>query len=412
MQVVKRIFEPSFCVLLLGIVIFIAIYTDLTFYRLHSMRLGLDTGVYLQTLINFAHTGSTFNFGQNRPKLSLHDSWSVILAFAPIVALSPSVQTLLIAGVVVVAIAAIPIYHFARDLRLQPWGSSAIALAYLFSPTTQGLAFGNFTEATLIPVLGFSLALAVRKKALLATVLLAVLLTGVKEDQSLFLIWIGIFLFIWFDHRIGICLVAIGLVDFFGYEVYQHSTGYPAHNPGYELYDRHPLQHIGFLAEILAPFAFLPLTLGWRVIIALPFIFEITFNKPWLGQELARGGSHYTVPLLTIIVIGTALALQKKPNFGKFILPSTLIMTLFFNTTVFRLGRHEYPPQWGRYCEAEAAATDGRYHLYGFDKEDIFAVAAANPNVHFQKTGKQVDAPPWWSGKNPPLNAIQPSDCQ
>jgi uncharacterized membrane protein len=104
---------------LLGASIFIAIYTALTFYRVHSMLLGTDTGVYLQTLLNFAHSGSTYNLGEHMQKMYVHDSWAAIITFAPIVAAFPRIETLLIAGVVTVAAAAIPLYYFGRSCDLR-----------------------------------------------------------------------------------------------------------------------------------------------------------------------------------------------------------------------------------------------------------------------------------------------------
>jgi uncharacterized membrane protein len=401
-----------FVVIIACAAIFITVYTILAYYRVHAMKLGVDTGVYLQTLLNFAHSGSTFNFGQNRPKMSLHDSWAVIVIFAPIVAAIPRVETLLVAGVVAVAAASIPLYFLGRTCGLSGPASAAISAAYLICPTTHGLAFGNFTEADLIPLFAFSLAIAVRRKSFIGSLIFAQLLTGIKEDESLFLIWFGAAFLIWYDRRSGLGLILIGLFNFVGYEIYQRGTGYPAHNPSYGLSDHHVLQHVGFLAEILAPFAFLPLRLGWRLLLGVPFVAEITLNKPWLGQELARGGSHYTTPLLTIIAIGTVFAVRERPTTARFLVPAALVMMIFFNVTVFRIGRHEYPPAWGRYCEAERAASDGRYHMYGLDKEDVFAVEAANPNVHLEKSGKQIDSPPWWSGNNIPTPAPTFSSCE
>jgi uncharacterized membrane protein len=236
-------------------------------------------------------------------------------------------------------------------------------------------------------------------------------LTGIKEDESLFLIWFGAASIVWYDRRLGVGLVLIGALNFGGYEIIQHLSGYHPHNPSYGFQDHNFWQHLAFFAEILAPFAFLPLRLGWRLVLAVPFVLEITLNKPWLGQELARGGSHYTIPLLTIIAIGTVFVVREHPNTARFLVPAALVMMIFFNTTVFRFGRHEFPPDWSRYCEAERAASDGLYHAYGVDKDDIFAVAAANPHVSLEKRGKWMNRPPWWSGDHKPSPAPSFTSC-
>jgi uncharacterized membrane protein len=394
------------------VAVFCAIYIDLVFYRIHALRLGVDTGTYLQTLVNFVHTGSTYNFGEYRPKLLNHDSWTVVFGMAPFIALFPHVETPLIAEVVVVAAAAIPLYFLARSFDLSKGLASILSIAYLISPSAQGWVFDNFTELHFVPLLAFSLALAARRRSLVWTIVLAELLTGVKEDEGLFLIWFGIASILWYDRRLGVAGIVIGLMNWFGYAWIQHRFGYLPHDPGYRLYDPHWLTHLAFLAEVLAPFAFLPLFLGRAALLALPFVFEITFNAPWMGgQEFAHGGYFYTIPLVCVIAIGAVAAGAKYPQRVRFVLPCAIVMMLFFNTTVLRLGRHEYPPDWPAYCAAKAASLDGRYHAYAFDQEADFAIAASNPNVHFIARGSQSVRPPWWSGTVPPPAPARPAGC-
>jgi len=401
-------------VLVFGCVaLFCAIYVDLVFYRVHALLLGVDTGTYLQTLVNFVHSGSTFNLGEHRPKLTVHDSWTVIVALAPLIAVSPNVETLLTAGVVIVAAAAIPLYAFARSLDLSEYGATALAIAYLLSPAAQGWAFGNFTESAFVPILAFSLALAARKRSLLWTILLAQLLTGVKEDECLFLIMFGLASIRWYDRTLGVAVAGIGGLNFAAYWLLVHVAGYAPHNPPYRMWDPHWLTHLAFLAEQLAPFAFAPLLLGPRLLFGIPFYLEITFNEPWLS-EMAHGGSHYTVPLVTIIAIGSAVAASEHPRFLRLVLPCAFLSALLLNTTVLRFGRHEVPPDWTRYCAATRAAADGSGHTYRIEDEGQFAIAAANPKVDFRNEGRKslVDHPPWWSGTTPPVSSSGAAGCR
>jgi len=392
-------------------VIFSAIYIDLAFYRIHAMRLGTDTGTFLQTLVNFWHTGSTYNFSEHRPKLSMHDSWTIVLSLAPIVGLIPHVETLLIAGVVVVAAASVPLYYLARSFQLSKGASAALATAFLVSPSAQGWAFNNFTELEFVPLLAFLLALAARRRSVIGVAIFAELLTGVKEDESLFLIWLGLASILWFDRRIGVTAIVVGAINWVGYRWLQHHFGYPPHIPSYQFSDPQFLTHLAFLAEVLAPFAFLPLWLGPAVLIGLPWYLEITFNKEWLGQSLAQAGHFYTVPLVTMIAVGAVAAAARRPQHVRFVIPCALIMFAFFNTTVLRIGRHEYPPDWSNYDAARAASLDGRYHRYTAEQEACFPVAASNLNVHYDFVGRPLNRPPWWS-KSEPLVPIPPNLCE
>ena len=404
---------PSGWVLVLGsVALFCAVYFDLVFYRVHALLLGVDTGTFLQTLVNFAHSGSTYNLGEHRPKLTVHDSWTALVFLAPLIAVSPHAETLLLAGVALIAAAAIPLYAFGRSLHLSEPGAATVAIAYLLSPAAQGWAFGNFTESHFVPLLGFSLALAARKRSLVWTVILAELLTGVKEDECLFLIMFGIASVRFYDRSLGIAAIVIGGANLGAYWLLVHAAGYAPHNPSYRAWDPHWFAHGLFLCEQLAPFAFAPLLLGPRLLFGIPFYLEITFNAPWLA-ELAHGGSHYTIPLVTIIAIGSVVSAAEHPRVIRLILPCALLAAILLNTTVFRFGRHEVPPDWPRYCAAERAAGDGLAHSYRIEDEGEFAIAAANPKVEFRNEGRKslADHPPWWSAIDPAETSPGPAGC-
>lgn len=406
--------HAGLCAVLACAFVFSAVYIDLAFYRLHALLLGVDTGLYTQALRRFFETGSTNNFGEYRPKLSVHDSWTVF-ALAPLVELFPHATTVLIAGILALALAAIPLYALGRAVDLGDRPAAAIAIAYLIEPSAQGWAFGNFTEAHFIPLLAFSLAIAVRRRSLLWTIALAELLTGIKEDQSLLLIWVALAVVAFYDRRCAIALAALGAVNFFGYEAIERAYGFRAHNPGYRLWDERWPQHLAFLAEITAPFAFAALFLGRRLLVALPFVAEITLNAPWPGtaapQQLATGGWHYTIPLVTIMVIGVVFVVAERPRFARALVPAALAMALAFNPTVLHVGRHRVPPDWHAYCAAEAVANDRSARAFYTSDEGFFAIAGANLNEHFVR-GKPVDRSGWWSGRVPPrAPAAAPADC-
>lgn len=405
--------HAGLCAVACGIVVFCAIYIDLAFYRLHALLLGVDTGVYTQALRRFFETGSTDNFGEYRPKLSVHDSWT-IFALAPLVALFPHAATILIASVVALGLAAIPLYALGRTVGLRDWEAAAIALAYLIEPSAQGWAFGNFTECHFIPLVAFSLAIALRRRSLLWTVVLAELLTGIKEDQSLFLVWIAFAAVAWYDRRLAGALALVGALNFIGYEVIERALGFHAHNPGYRLYDVRFAQHLAFLLEMLAPFAFGVVFLGRRLLIAVPFVAEITLNAPWPGslvpQQLAQGGWHYTIPLVTLMVIGMVFVVAERPGFARVLVPASLVMATFFNPTVLHIGRHRVSADWLVYCAAERIAADRSSRAYYTADEGFFAIAGANLNAHFVH-GKPIDRVAWWSGRVPPSTRSTVEGC-
>ena len=122
--------------------------------RLYALRYGADLGTFLQTLVNWRHA-TTFNYGEWRPHLQVHDSWALIV-LVPLIAVVPRAETLLAIQVLAVASAAIPLALLGRELGLSPRAATIVAIGYLLTPSAQGLAYDNFSENVFVPVLAFS----------------------------------------------------------------------------------------------------------------------------------------------------------------------------------------------------------------------------------------------------------------
>ena len=375
----------------LGVGAFIAVYITVDLNKLYALRYGMDLGIFLQSLVNFTHTGSTFNWVERQPHLAVHDSW-LLLAFAPLVRLFPRPETLLVVQVVAVAIAAVPLCIFARGCGLAALPAQLVALAYLISPSAQGWAYMDFSENVFVPVLVFSLAIAVQRKSLVGTLLLAQLLMGVKEDEIWFVAWFSTAGAIWYDRRLGVATLALALVNGAVYYAAVHAAGYAPAKPQYLWWPSTLPQDLAFLAEVLAPFAFAPLALGWRVLLAAPLVVEIMFSGQW-AYPLARAGTHWTVPLVSLIAIGAAVVIAKYPRWANWAFGCAIVMALFFNVTVVHIGRHLYPPDTFGYARARAVALSGQPAVYTPDDEGAFVVAS--PDLQAQLINR------WAPPKNP-----------
>ena len=190
--------------------IFAAIYILLDLNKLWALRYGADTGTFVQFLLREAHGRGSWNGAELRPHLQVHDSWT-LLALVPLLALFPFAQTLLIVQVVAVAAAAPLVAAFARACGADMRGASAVGIAYLISPSAQGLAYGNFIENVFVPLLASGGALFVRARNLVGSLVIAQLLLGLKEDQALFLAWFGVACALWWDRRIGIAVAVLAV---------------------------------------------------------------------------------------------------------------------------------------------------------------------------------------------------------
>ena len=370
----------------LGVTAFIALYITVDLNKLYALRYGMDVGIFLQSLVNFVHTGSTFNWVERQPHLTVHDSW-LLLALAPVVRLFPRPETLIVVQVVSIAAAAIPLCLFGRSCGAGTLPAQLVALSYLISPSAQGWAYMDFSENVFVPLLTFSLAIAVQRRSVVPTLLFAQLLMGVKEDQIWFLAWFAIAGAIWYDRRLGLATLALALANGAAYYGLVHAVGYAPAQPRYLWLPKHAPQDLAFLAEVLAPFAFAPLALGWRIFLAAPLVIEITFPAGW-AYPLARAGTHWTVPLVSLIAIGAAIVIARYPKWASWALGCAIVMALFFNVTVVHFGRHVYPPETQGYARARAVALSGKPAVYTPDDEGAFVIAS--PNLQAQLINRSM----------------------
>ena len=359
--------------------IFAALYIGLDLNKLYALRYGADLGSYLQTLVNLRH-GSSWNYGEWRPHFQVHDSWALTLLM-PLVAIAPRAETLIAVQVLAVASAAIVLALFARDLGIGASAANVLGIAYLLTPSAQGLAYDNFSENVFVPVLAFAAALFVRRRELWPGLIAAQLLMGLKEDQIAFVLWFAVAGAIWWDRRIGFALAVLALCNGAGFWIAEHLATSSPNIPPYGVAISDPSGKLTMTFLLLAPFAFAPVAVGRWLLLAAPLLAEIVFMRPW-NYEASRVGSHYTAALLAAASIAAAFGVRRYPAFARAMIPCALIVTLFiFNDTVLRPGRWPYIVDWNAYARATALRDGERGALLRRRDEGVWAVAAANSQV-------------------------------
>ena len=368
---------------LIAAAIFAAVYLALDFNKLAALRYGADTGTFLQWLAGEAHGHGSWNGAEYRPHLQVHDSW-VLLVLVPLIGIFPYAQTLLVLQVLAVAGAALPLHAFARACGASLRAANAVAFAYLLSPSAQGLAYGNFVENVFVPLLACAGALAVRRRALVPALIVAQLLLGLKEDEALFLIWFGAACALWWDRRIGWSIVALAALNGAGFAIAERLQHVQPSLPGYGFGIDDPLAKIGFFIALLAPFAFAPLTLGRRLVLAAPLVAELVFNRPW-AYPIARIGTHWTAPILAATAIAAAYAIARRPKLAVPMLVCAGLCALLFNDTALKIGRWPYVVDRQAYDSARALRSVERATVIRRPNEGTYVVAAANPHVLLAK---------------------------
>jgi uncharacterized membrane protein len=364
---------------LAGIALFVLTYCALDLNKLYALRYGADLGTFLQTIVNMGH-GSSWNFGEWRPHLEVHDSW-ILFFLVPLVALFPRAETLIVIQVLVVAAAAIPLALFARELGLSTKAANLLAVAYLLSPASQGFTYDNFSENVFVPLLAFSGAYFARRHSLWATLLFAQLLMGVKEDEILFAAWFALPCLLFWDRRMGLALLALAVLNGAIYWGTLALLGTHSNTPQYSLAIEDVSGRLTLVALLLAPFAFSPLFVGRWLLLAIPPLAEIVFAQRG-AYEPSRIGSHYAAPLLACTAIAAAFGLSRRPRLVPFLVPCALFVMLFvFNDSGLRPGRWPFLVDWNAYDRALAIRNTRSQILLRRRDEGVWAVAASNPLV-------------------------------
>ncbi|MFN2528503.1 MAG: DUF2079 domain-containing protein [Candidatus Baltobacteraceae bacterium] len=378
---------------------FIALYFYLDLNKLHALYYGADNGIFLQTLVNFAHTGSAFNWAEMRSHWYVHDSW-LLITLVPFVRMYPYQETLIAAQVCMIGFAAVGLYAFSRLVGVEKLPAILLSMAFLIAPSVQGFAYNDFSESLFEPLLIFGLAGAVYKRSIFWVVLFAQALLGVKEDVGLFLIWFGVIGAIWYDRKLGGIVTILALVNVVSYYLIVGFFGQHASMPRYALSWPHPTQNIAFLIETLVPFAFAPLFLRWRVFVVLPLLAELFLANDF-HFPFGRTGVHYTVALICLFAVATALVLREHPRLARWSLALSCIMALFFNTTVLHVGRHLYRADDKKYEAARALVARQDPAVFRLVDEGAWSVAAGDVNARLIGFGhaRLREKPAWNTSK-------------
>ncbi|HVN68213.1 MAG TPA: DUF2079 domain-containing protein [Candidatus Binatia bacterium] len=358
--------------------VFALVYVALDLNKLYALRYGADLGTYLQTLVNLQH-GSSWNYGEWRNHFQVHDSW-VLGALVPLVAIAPRAETLVIVQTLAVAVAAIPLALLARAAGLEPRTANLLAIAYLLTPSAQGLAYDNFSENVFVPALAFGGALAIARRSYWGALIFAQLLMGLKEDQILFVLWFGAACALWWDRRAGLALCVLATANCVGFWTFERALGVRPNDPGYSLQVFDAAGKASMVLLLLAPFAFSPLAIGRRLLLGAPLLAEIVFMRPW-NYEPSRIGSHYIAPLLAATAVAAAFGVARDVRFARALVPCAVVVALLFNETVLRPGRWPYVVDWSAYARAAALRGSGEATTIRRGEEGVWAVAAANANV-------------------------------
>jgi uncharacterized membrane protein len=309
---------------------------------------SLDLGLEENVIWNALHSGALFKttpYGGPTGNLVGEHAAYLSYVIAPIYAIHQSAETILVLQALLIGGAAIPLYLVARKY-LGPWLSCLVAVWYIFYPPLHGSNLYDFHYPPLAPFFLWFTLYFVLSRRLVLTFIFAVLTLSVREDISLGLMIIGMFLMLTNRRgRAGLMLAAAGAVYFVamkmiimplqrgGHEAFIHqyaglvpegSRGFSGvlktvlGNPVFTLDLVTDRDKLIYLLEILLPLGFFPLRRSIGLLCCVPgFFFTLlsTGYRP-LYQISFQYTAHWTMYLFIAIIANLAWLGQQASKRG------------------------------------------------------------------------------------------------
>ncbi len=243
-----------------------------------------------------------------------------IALFTPLFWIAPRAETLIVAQAVLLAASIVPVFVYARD-RL-PYGPAlAMAAAYGFFWGMQQTAIFDVHEAAFAPLAVALLLLAMERRRWPWFWAAAAGVLAVKEDLAPFLAFVGAYLFVRGERRIGATLTVVSLAAFAAIVAWlvpaASDTGEYGYRETYAAVIQRPwLVPVALVAPPIkmltaflwvAPFALLPLKSPLSVLL-VPFALE-----RFLSASENHWGTifHYSAPLSPIVAMAAADGLAR-----------------------------------------------------------------------------------------------------
>ena len=306
---------------------------------LHHRRFGtagFDLGINVNWCYNALHGSpfrSTVLFGPDGGHFFAGHAIFAMFLWLPIYALKPGPEVLLIYQSVMIGIAAIPLYLFARS-QIPRWSAVVVALAYLLYAPLHGPNFYDYHELPVALPFHFTLYWLLATNRIKWAMLVVPILWAHREDVSVGLTVLGIFLILsGYRVRFGIGLALASLCWFvlvkfvimpragswWFADIYKElqpagSSGYGGVvqtilvNPAYFFSTLLREQKLIYFLHLFAPLAFLPMRrwlLMWLAIPGFFFTLMTTGYAPTVSIAF-----QYTTHWVPYVFAATVLGLR------------------------------------------------------------------------------------------------------
>jgi uncharacterized membrane protein len=331
------------------VVVYACIFSVAAIYKLHAFWMGFDLGVHEQVLWNTMHgrVAEVSPFGGTRSYLGI-DIIIIELLLAPLYALAPRTETMLVLQVVLASSGAVPLFLLARDRSGTALYGLLAAFLYFAALPVQYAILYEFQIRTVGTMLFLWAFLFFERERLGLFLLFGLLAIWTRSEGGLVLAAIGLYALIqrrrwpWVvaPAVVGLGWLALSLKvlipafrdehDFLYALIYAWMGDTPGEaiqtvllRPGYVAAHILTPEKLGYLLDLLGPLLFLPLLRPDVLLIAAP---------PLLINLVSLDRIHWSI----------------RYHYQAFILPFLLVATIYVLTdrqTDKQTGRQHPPPE-------------------------------------------------------------------
>lgn len=310
--------HPWLSLLVAGTAAGYALYSVLRHWHFQSS--AYDLGIFDQAIWHYSRFERPVNTISGYPHILAEHFHPILMLLAPLYWLLPRPETLLIAQAVLLALSAIPVYHFARR-RLDERPALLMTASYCVYWGLQKTAAFDFHELAFAPLLVATAIWALDRGRWLPFWSASLALLLVKEDMAPFVAFVGAFLLLRRHWVHGVAAIVVGLGSFgliVGWIMPGLSAGGTyafggafAHLGGAAALARPwllvallftPLAKARTILLWLGPFMFLPLISPYGMLVVPIAVTRLLSSAEghWAAQY------HYTAPLSPVLAMAAS----------------------------------------------------------------------------------------------------------
>lgn len=329
--------DTAWLLLIGGTLLYILIFATAAIYKLHSFWMGFDLGVHEQVLWNTIHG----HIAAVSPKEATQSYFGVDviiveLLLAPLYALVPRTETMLVLQVVLASSGTIPLYLIAIDRSRQPVYGLLAALLYLGSLPVQYALLYEFQIRTVGTMLFLWAFLFFERKNFRLFLVAGILAIWTRSDGSFALAAMGVYALL---HRRRWYWSVVPMAVGFGWVVLCLKWLIPAFRedhgflysfvyawlgdtplemvqtlllrPGYVAQHVFTPEKMLYVLELFGPLLFLPLLRPDIVLIALPSLMQNLLSPEHIHWSIRY---HYQAFVVPFLLVATVYAVTKKDD--------------------------------------------------------------------------------------------------